>query len=71
MNMLGGIMRCDEVALGLLRAMRDVGRGVRLVVRLVGTREEEGQRILRENGYEFFKSMEEAARRAVELASLS
>jgi succinyl-CoA synthetase beta subunit len=44
---------------------------VKLVVRLVGTREEEGQRILRENGYEFFRSMEEAARRAVELSSLA
>ncbi len=70
-NVLGGITRCDEVALGLVRALKDTGSGVRLVVRLVGTREEEGQKILRENGYEFFRSMEEAARRAVELASTS
>ncbi|MEM2545226.1 MAG: ADP-forming succinate--CoA ligase subunit beta [Nitrososphaerota archaeon] len=68
-NVLGGITRCDEVALGLVRGIRESGKEVRLVVRLVGTREEEGQRILRENGYEFFRSMEEAARRAVELAS--
>jgi succinyl-CoA synthetase beta subunit len=51
--------------------MKDVGKDVKLVVRLVGTREEEGQRILKENGYEFFRSMEEAARRAVELSSLA
>jgi succinyl-CoA synthetase beta subunit len=70
-NVLGGITRCDEVALGLVRAMKDVGKDVKLVVRLVGTREEEGQRILKENGYEFFRSMEEAARRAVELSSLA
>ncbi|MCS7127256.1 MAG: ADP-forming succinate--CoA ligase subunit beta [Thaumarchaeota archaeon] len=67
-NVLGGITRCDEVATGLVRALKSSGRDVKLVVRLVGTREEEGQRILKENGYEYFRSMEEAARRAVELA---
>ncbi|MCS7118383.1 MAG: ADP-forming succinate--CoA ligase subunit beta [Thaumarchaeota archaeon] len=67
-NVLGGITRCDEVASGLVKALKSSGRGVKLVVRLVGTREEEGQRILRENGYEFYRSMEEAARRTVELS---
>ncbi|MCS7094982.1 MAG: ADP-forming succinate--CoA ligase subunit beta [Thaumarchaeota archaeon] len=67
-NVLGGITRCDEVANGLVKSLRGSRRNVKLVVRLVGTREEEGQRILRENGYEYYRSMEEAARRVVELA---
>lgn len=69
LNVLGGITRCDEVAAGIVKAMKEDGRGRRLVVRLVGTREEEGRRILRENGYEYLESMEEAARKAVEMAS--
>ncbi|MCS7143192.1 MAG: ADP-forming succinate--CoA ligase subunit beta [Aigarchaeota archaeon] len=69
-NVLGGITRCDEVAKGLVRAMKESGAGKRLVVRLVGTREEEGRAILTSNGYEYFSSMDEAAKKAIELSKM-
>jgi succinyl-CoA synthetase beta subunit len=40
-----------------------------MVIRLVGTNEEEGKRILTEAGIHVLESMEEAAQRAIEIAS--
>ena len=67
-NILGGITRCDEVARGILEAKGRVGFLKPVVVRLVGTNEEEGRCILTEAGIHVLDSMEEAARRAVEVA---
>jgi succinyl-CoA synthetase beta subunit len=67
-NILGGITRCDEVAKGILEAKRKVGFLKPMVVRLVGTNEKEGRRILTEAGIHVLDSMEEAAKRAVEIA---
>jgi len=67
-NILGGITRCDEVAKGILEAKRQVGFLKPVVVRLVGTNEEEGRRILTEAGIHVLDRMEEAARMAVEIA---
>jgi succinyl-CoA synthetase beta subunit len=67
-NILGGITRCDEVAKGILEAKRKVGFLKPVVVRLVGTNEKEGRRILTEAGIHVLDSMEEAAKKAVEIA---
>lgn len=72
-NVFGGITRCDEVAKGLLEVLREVGVRVPLVVRLVGTREEEARRLLAEadlGGAQLVPAatFQEAAQRAVELA---
>jgi len=67
-NILGGITRCDEVAKGILEAKKRVGFAKPIVIRLVGTNEEEGRRILTEAGIHFLDSMEEAAVKAVEIA---
>ena len=67
-NILGGITRCDEVAKGIVNALRKSDTGKRMVVRLKGTNEEEGRRILEENGIYTLEEMDEAARKAVELA---
>jgi len=67
-NILGGITRCDEVARGIIEAKGRVGFLKPVVVRLVGTNEEEGRRILTEAGVHALDSMEEAAKRAVEIA---
>jgi len=66
-NILGGITRCDEVANGILEAKRRVGFTKPMVIRLVGTNEEEGRRILTEAGIHVLDSMEEAARKTVEM----
>lgn len=67
-NIFGGITRGDEVARGLLEARSQVGVRVPIVVRLVGTNEAEGQRLLREGGIEAFTTMREAAAAVVAAA---
>jgi len=67
-NILGGITRCDEVARGILEAKEKVGGTKPMVIRLVGTNEEEGKRILTNAGIHVLESMEEAAQRAVEIS---
>lgn len=66
-NILGGITRCDEVARGILTALEEAEKIPAIVVRLKGTHEEEGKKMLAEKGIEVFEDMEEAARKAVEL----
>jgi succinyl-CoA synthetase beta subunit len=66
-NILGGITRCDEVARGILEAKAKVGVTKPMVIRLVGTNEEEGKRILAQAGVHVLDSMEEAAQRIVEI----
>jgi len=66
-NILGGITRCDEVANGVLEAKRRAGFTKPMVIRLVGTNEEEGRRILTDAGIHVLDSMEEAAEKTVEI----
>ena len=67
LNVLGGITKADDVARGVITALDEIDRDVEIVIRLTGTNEEEGQRLLEEAGIPFEVSMEEAARKAVEL----
>ncbi len=69
-NIFGGITRCDEVARGVVEALSDLKTDVPIVVRLAGTNEEEGRRILEESGLKLHvvETMEEGAKVAVELA---
>jgi succinyl-CoA synthetase beta subunit len=67
-NILGGITRCDEVAKGILEVRKRVCFTKPLIIRLVGTNEEEGRRILTEGGIDVLDSMEEAAKKAVKMA---
>ncbi len=69
-NILGGITRCDEVAKGILEAKNRIGFVKPLVIRLVGTNEREGRRILTEAGIPILDSMEEAAEKAVGIAKV-
>ncbi|HEY8450025.1 MAG TPA: ADP-forming succinate--CoA ligase subunit beta [Bacillota bacterium] len=67
-NIFGGITRCDDVARAILAVKEQQGIPVPLVVRLVGTNEEEGVRLLQEAGIQAYRSMDEAAERVVALA---
>ncbi len=67
-NILGGITRCDEVARGILEAKAKIGVTKPMVIRLVGTNEAEGKRILTEAGIHVLESMEEAAQRVIEIS---
>ena len=66
-NVFGGITRGDEVAKGIITARDNLQMELPLVVRLSGTREEEGREILRRNGIEPGVSAWEAAQKIVEL----
>jgi succinyl-CoA synthetase beta subunit len=68
-NIFGGITRGDEVAHGIIDAKRDLQLKLPLVVRMTGTREEEGRQLLKEAGITPEASATAAARRIVELAS--
>jgi succinyl-CoA synthetase beta subunit len=71
-NIFGGITRCDEVARGLVTAFEQINPTVPFVVRLDGTNDEEGRRIVAEANLPNVhpaRTMDEAARRVVELAA--
>ena len=68
-NIFGGITRGDEVAHGIIDASRDLNLKPPLVVRMTGTREEEGRQLLREAGITPEATATGAARKIVELAS--
>ncbi len=69
-NIFGGIVRCDMVANGIVKAARDLDLTIPMVVRLEGTNVELGKKILEESGLSFSaaSSMKEAAEKVVPLA---
>jgi succinyl-CoA synthetase beta subunit len=67
-NIFGGITRCDEVARGVLEALEMQPTDIPMVVRLVGTNEEDGRMILSEADMITATSLSEAAKQAVAAA---
>jgi succinyl-CoA synthetase beta subunit len=69
-NIFGGIMRCDTIANGVVAATKELGLKVPLVVRLEGTKVDEGRKILNESGLAITSAatMAEGAQKIVELA---
>lgn len=67
-NIFGGITRCDDVARAFSQVKESIGISVPLVIRLVGTNEEAGVEILRQQGMSAYRNIEEAVAKAVELA---
>jgi len=66
-NIFGGIMRCDVIAEGVLKAVKEVGLQVPLVVRLEGTRVAEGQKMINESGLNVISAndLDDAAQKIV------
>jgi succinyl-CoA synthetase beta subunit len=69
-NIFGGIVRCDLIAEGVVAAAKEVGIQVPLVVRLQGTRSEQGQKILSESDLEIIaaETLQDAGEKAVAAA---
>ncbi len=69
-NIFGGILRCDVLAGGVVKAARELGIRVPVVVRLEGTNVEAGQKILRDSGLNFTvaEGMKDGAQKVVKLA---
>jgi succinyl-CoA synthetase beta subunit len=67
-NIFGGITRCDQVAAGILEALKQVPSGVPMVARLVGTNAEEGRAMLAGADMITATTLAGAARKAVAAA---
>ncbi len=68
-NIFGGITRTDDVATGIVTAIKQNPLKVPLVIRLTGTNEEIALKILKENGLSAMTDMDEAVKKAVALAT--
>jgi succinyl-CoA synthetase beta subunit len=66
-NIFGGIMKCDTIAAGVVSAAKEVKLSVPLIVRMKGTNEELGKKILADSGLPIISAnnMAEAGERAV------
>ena len=69
-NIFGGIVRCDRVAIGVVQAVKELGLNVPVVVRLEGTNAKEAQKILNESGVSIIPAvgMKDAAIKVVKAA---
>ncbi|HCB49635.1 MAG: succinyl-CoA synthetase subunit beta [Anaerolineae bacterium SG8_19] len=67
-NIFGGIVRGDEVANGIVEALKQIGSDIPMVVRLLGTNAEEGLQILADANMATATTLTEAAQKAVALA---
>jgi len=65
-NIFGGITRCDEIAKGIV----EIAPNIPISVRMMGTNQDEGIKILRDNSYKVFDTMEDSAENAVKLAKV-
>jgi len=68
-NIFGGIMRCDVLALGVIEAAKEIKINVPLVVRLAGTNFLEGKKILDNSGLKLIsaENLDDAAKKIVEV----
>jgi len=64
-NIFGGITRCDDIARGILIARKQAALAVPLVIRLIGTNQQEGAALLAAEG---LAALEEAVRKVLEAA---
>jgi len=69
-NIFGGILRCERLAEGVIRAVRSLGVALPIVVRMEGTNVDQGTRMLAESGLNFITAdgMQDAAEKAVQAA---
>lgn len=70
-NIFGGITRCDDIATGILTALKQINIPVPLVIRLTGTNEKEAKEMLTQAGLTTFTSMRQAVTEAVKLSKES
>jgi succinyl-CoA synthetase beta subunit len=68
-NIFGGITRTDDVANGIVTATKSNPLKVPIVIRLTGTNEEIALKILKDNGFSASNDMDDAVKRAVQLAT--
>jgi succinyl-CoA synthetase beta subunit len=67
-NIFAGLNRCDKLAEGIVRYLKDHPYHRPVVVRMIGNEEEAGHRVLRDYGIEPYRNLEDAVERVVALA---
>jgi succinyl-CoA synthetase beta subunit len=70
-NIFGGITRCDDIAKGIIASIEQFDVGVPLIVRLVGTNEEEGRALLEGTELISATTLEQGATKAAEIGGQS
>jgi len=67
-NIFGGILRCDRLAEGVIKAVKALDVRFPIVIRMEGTNVEQGQRMLAESGLNFIaaRGMKDGAEKAVQ-----
>lgn len=71
-NIFGGIMRCDVIALGVIQAVKELSLKIPLVVRLQGTNMTEAKRVLSDSGLRILTAddLDDAAQKSVKAAQI-
>jgi len=71
-NIFGGIMRCDIIAMGLLNAVKNLNLQIPIIIRLEGTNMAEAKEIIDASGLKVIvaSDLEDAARKAVNVANI-
>ena len=68
-NVFGGITRCDEVAKGVLEAIKGVELKVPVIIRLAGTNAEQGRAMIEGSPLQTAENLEDTAERIVKWVS--
>ncbi|CAD8054378.1 unnamed protein product [Paramecium sonneborni] len=70
-NIFAGISRCDQIVLGLLKGLSDLGMKKPMILRMKGTKVDEAKKLIEESGFNmmFTEDLDEAAKKAVRMAA--
>lgn len=71
-NIFGGIMRCDVIAMGVINAAQKIGMKKPIIIRLKGTNVEEAKKLIEASGFRLIVTddLEDAANKAVHVADI-
>jgi succinyl-CoA synthetase beta subunit len=62
-NIFGGITRCDEIAQGVIKSLKNIPKNISIVCRLQGTNRDEGIKILNKEGINAVVDLENAVQK--------
>lgn len=66
-NIFGGITRCDDIAKGILMAKEQIDIPIPIVIRLIGTNDTEGRKMLKDAGISAMENLDEAVKEIVRM----
>ena len=71
-NIFGGIMRCDVIAMGIINAANALGMKKPIIIRLKGTNVEEAKKLVESSGIKMIVTddLDDAATKAVHVAEI-